>query len=139
MKQQAAHNWLNLVVFLFLSGCKYRQRTENDSFPSWSLRAKLVLFLASTLVLSFEHTQYPPYCRPWWARFQDFCLDGSTGCLGVTLTRLCAAVDVEEGSRQTYLEAHCWPRGPKSILLREGSVLRADGGLGRGRGGGHPG
>lgn len=27
------------------------------------------------------------------------------GCLGVTLTRLCAAVDVEEGSRQTYLEA----------------------------------
>lgn len=34
------------------------------------------------------------------------------GCLGVTLTRLCAAVDVEEGSRQTYLEAAAGLRDP---------------------------
>lgn len=33
-KQQAEQKWLNLVVFLFLSSHKYRQKTENDSFPS---------------------------------------------------------------------------------------------------------
>lgn len=72
LNQQAAHHWLNLVVFLFLSGRKYRQRTENDSFPSWSLGAKLVLFLASALVLSFQRTQCPARCRQRWAGSQDF-------------------------------------------------------------------
>lgn len=33
-KRQTEHEQLNLVVFLFLSSHKYRQRTENDSFPS---------------------------------------------------------------------------------------------------------
>lgn len=52
-KQPAKHNRLNLVVFLFLSSRKHRQRTENYSFPSGSLQAKLALFLAAALVQGF--------------------------------------------------------------------------------------
>lgn len=50
-KQPTKHNWLNLVVFLFLSSHKYRQRNENYSFPSGSLRVRLALFLAASLGL----------------------------------------------------------------------------------------
>lgn len=44
-------------------------------------------------------------------RFQDFCLNRSVGCLSVTLTRLCAAVAIEGGSRQTHLETHFYSWG----------------------------
>lgn len=48
-KQPGEHNWLNLVVFLFLPSRKYRQRNENYSFPFGSLGVKLALFLAIAL------------------------------------------------------------------------------------------
>lgn len=45
-----------------------------------------------------------PRYRPRRARFSDFCLDWSVGRLNVALTRLCGAVTIEGGSRQTHRE-----------------------------------
>lgn len=105
-------------MFLFLSSHKYRQRTENDSFPSWSLRAKLVLFLASTLVLSFEHTQYPPHCRPRWARW-DHWLSGcnshqalcSCGCRGGFQTDLPGGPLLALGTQKHPFQGGKCPQG----------------------------
>lgn len=128
MKQQAGHKWLNLVVFLFLSSHKYRQRTENESFPSYS-QAGFIFSFDSGLGL-LAHRQQS-------AGSQDFCLDQSGGCLSITVTRLCAAVTIEGGPRQTHMGIQCWPQGPPRESFQGGKCTQGGGmsALGRREGG----